>query len=110
MTPDPSRQPALDDPRVIAALDEYLAALETGQRPDREEFLTRHAAVAAPLAECLDGMEALHEASSSAPQPVAASALAADYQPGTPLGDFRIIREVGRGGMGVVYEAEQLSL
>lgn len=26
------------------------------------------------------------------------------------LGDFRIQREIGRGGMGIVYEAEQISL
>ena len=31
-------------------------------------------------------------------------------EPTGTLGDFRLIREVGRGGMGIVYEAEQVSL
>jgi serine/threonine protein kinase len=96
--------PAADDPRVIAALEEYQAAVQAGQAPDREAFLARHPEIAAVLADCLDGLEWMRGAA-----PVAAPA-GAGVGSGTLLGDYRLLREIGRGGMGVVYEAEQLSL
>jgi serine/threonine protein kinase len=106
--------PQLDDPRIVEALDEYLAALESGHKLDRQAFLSRHADIADALADCLEVMEALHTASSESGQPSApprdALAGAAGLQEGMPLGDYRIVQEIGRGGMGVVYEAEQLSL
>ena len=36
--------------------------------------------------------------------------LQADLPDGQTLGDFRLLREIGRGGMGIVYEAEQITL
>jgi eukaryotic-like serine/threonine-protein kinase len=97
-----------DDPRVVQAMEEYVNAVEAGKRVDRQEFLGRHAEVADVLAGCLDGLEfiqsARRELSESDQEP------AADDLRTKPLGDFRILREIGRGGMGIVYEAEQLSL
>jgi serine/threonine protein kinase len=107
--------PRHHDPRVAGAVEEYLSAERSGRRPDRAEFLARHSEIAAELAECLDGLAFIqgvgphlcHRAFGEGP---IFGSLVTGPMPTDPLGDFRIIREVGRGGMGVVYEAEQLSL
>jgi WD40 repeat protein/serine/threonine protein kinase len=104
---------SLDDPRVIEAVEAYLAALEAGKTPDRRAFLARYPDVAGALAACLDNLEFIQTA---APQLQDAAVIGpaddspADVSSGVPLGDFRLLREIGRGGMGVVYAAEQLSL
>jgi serine/threonine protein kinase/WD40 repeat protein len=103
---------AAEDPRVLRAVEEILAAQQAGRRLDRRALLARHADIAPLLARCLDGLDLiqkaaplLHDSSSgpdSSDNPVQAA--------GGLLGDYRLVREVGRGGMGVVYEAEQISL
>src|SRR5262245_47108391 len=100
------------NPRLTAALEEYRALLEAGQRPDRDAFLTAHADVRAELADCLAGLEFVVAAVRHlASAPGGIGSVARDgLEAQAPLGDFRIIREIGHGGMGVVYEAEQLSL
>jgi serine/threonine protein kinase len=109
---DLARLEGAEDPRLLQAAREYLGELEAGRAPDRQAYLARCPDLAAELAVCLDGVEMAHAAGlmfePPAP-PVAVLPPATDHGVGT-LGDFRIVREVGRGGMGVVYEAVQLSL
>lgn len=93
-----------DDPRILAVSRDYLAELEAGRHPDRQSYLSRYPELAGALSECLDGIDL---AQSLRPEPPTPSAI--EFS-GKPVGDFQILNEIGRGGMGVVYEAVQLSL
>lgn len=83
---------------LARVLDLYLADLKAGKAPDKAAFLSQHPELASQLEPCLAGLEFIHRAGAPLGDRPA------------QLGDFRIHREIGRGGMGVVYEAEQLSL
>ncbi|HVA47070.1 MAG TPA: protein kinase [Pirellulales bacterium] len=112
--PRPAAGSSSDDPRVVRALEEYAAAVEAGRPPARREFQARYPDIAAALAECLDGLEFVQAAAVQMAHPAAKGpgnpVGAAEFWPADALGDYRIVREIGRGGMGVVYEAVQISL
>jgi WD40 repeat protein/serine/threonine protein kinase/tetratricopeptide (TPR) repeat protein len=113
--PSPRSVPIQEDPRLAQALEEYILALETGAVPDRQRFVARHADIADVLVECLEGLEFIRTAAGQVREPApdnppGSQDSAAVVHPEGPLGDYRLVREVGRGGMGVVYEAVQISL
>jgi serine/threonine protein kinase/tetratricopeptide (TPR) repeat protein len=109
---------AADHDQILGELVfEYLAALEAGRPLDRQEMLKRHPQFTAELSAFFvdqDRFDHLAEPLRRAVAPTFPFDIAladANSQHGArALGDFRILREVGRGGMGVVYEAEQISL
>jgi serine/threonine protein kinase/Tfp pilus assembly protein PilF len=98
--------------RVIPILDGYLAELEKGKQPDAELLIAQHPDLAGELRKYLDKLEVLHQAATGLRDSFRSREEPLPCAPGERgrLGDFRIIREIGRGGMGIVYEAEQLSL
>src|SRR5271166_4222375 len=89
---------------VAQAADEYLDQLAQGGVPEIADYARRYPQVASVLPEVLPALRVIHEL---APNTSAPAVQPADMG---VLDDYRIIGEIGRGGMGVVYEAEQVSL
>ena len=89
--------------------DEFAARYRAGQRPGLQEYIDRYPDLADEIRELFPAMveiEQVRDDRQHPAEPAAVLPAPAIRQ----LGDFRIIREVGKGGMGFVYEAEQMSL
>src|SRR3954465_11883230 len=81
---DESRE--TEDPRLIAAVREYMALLEAGVHPNRHEFISRFPEVAAELATCVDGLAFVHSAAAQMQGPASSTVEDEESATAKPLG------------------------
>ena len=88
--------------------EEFAARYRRGERPSLKEYTDRYPELADEIRELFPALVRVEQAE---------DLLHERRRPRRPrpalpeqVGDYRVLREIGRGGMGVVYEAEQVSL
>jgi serine/threonine protein kinase/WD40 repeat protein len=92
---------------------EFTERYRHGERPPLDEYIARYPELADEIRELFPTLVMMEQFGSEVDNPsgTAAARRARSAEPiPERLGDYRIIREVGRGGMGIVYEAVQESL
>jgi len=102
---------AKDHEPIDTLAEEFLERYRRGERPAISEYVSKHPELASEIGELFPTLAVLERLG---PRPEELSSRPFDATVGDviprQLGEYQLLREVGRGGMGIVYEAEQLSL
>jgi WD40 repeat protein/tetratricopeptide (TPR) repeat protein len=105
----PTTSGSRDHGRFDELAEEFAERYRRGERPSLDEYVDRLPEMADEIREMFPALVEVEELEGEARDDTIQQ-----QAPAAPrlkeLGDYRILREVGHGGMGVVYEAEQISL
>lgn len=106
-----------DDDRIDEIIAAYLQRVDAGETPDRDTFLAEHPNFAAELRSFLDDLNRFEiHADDAASEKDDLADVSTDSESETAFprmryfGEYELVREIARGGMGVVYEARQKNL
>src|SRR5271157_3663304 len=110
-----SGNPASDsDDRLGEAIETYLALIEQGAAPEPEAFASLYPDLGEDIRSALEGLELVHGLVGQASGPGAGSGPGGgpgrSLESGRRIAGYRVVRELGRGGMGTVYEAVHVGL
>jgi eukaryotic-like serine/threonine-protein kinase len=93
--------------------EEFVERHRRGERPALSEYTDRHPDLAAEIRELFPAMvqiESLKPRAGELTEASTPTSPSPDQHIPERFGEYRILRQIGQGGMGIVYEAEQESL
>jgi hypothetical protein len=98
-------EPVSSSLSVEELAEEFLERQRQGQRPTVAEYLERYLHLADEIRAFFPTLGLIEQFKPRSGDQTGSAAVPEPSAPLEQLGDYRILREIGRGGMGIVYEA-----